>query len=193
LDEAAEYRGVGAAQLLGHGQLPLVEFGAVAQREAAQEVVAVEGDGGLHLRQSFNGRGAGVPGALRGRDGGLKDGYVTPDVIVIQTQAVAGDVERLFADGSAQGGQRAAQGSPGPLVIHLRPEQGGQRVAGLESAGDGQMGQQRHRLARVGFDGAAVAFEARGTKEEETKCHIDRPNSIRNQHFVTLFVTIRRR
>ena len=47
----------------------------------------------------------------------------------------------------------------------LYTSQRGQRVARVETAGDGQVGQQGGRLARVRLKGLAVAFKAGGTEE----------------------------
>jgi hypothetical protein len=88
--------------------------------------------------------------------GRLKFGHVAPHLIPVQPQTVAADVEWAVADGRLQRRQRAAQRGAGVAVVHLRPEQSGQRVARMKAGGDGQVGQQGGGLARVRLQYLAV-------------------------------------
>ncbi len=53
----------------------------------------------------------------------------------------------VAAQGAVKSGQGAAQGGPRPGLVEFGPEQGRQGIAGLALAGDGQVGDEGHRLA----------------------------------------------
>ena len=70
-----------------------------------------------------------------------------------------------FVQRSAQRRQGAPQGRARVLVVVVRPEQRGQRLAGLTATADGQIGQKGDRLAGVNGHRRGVAFDARRAQE----------------------------
>ncbi len=140
LDEPGESRSVRAAQVLGRRQLPVVEGDAVAQGEAAQEVIAIKRHRGRHLWQTIGAGRGGVGMMVDLADERLKSCGVAPTFVLDDAQAVARDVDRAIPNGRPQRGERPAQRGAGALVVHFRPQQGGQRIARLKFAADGQIG-----------------------------------------------------
>jgi len=59
-----------------------------------------------------------------------------------------------------EGIEGAAEGGPRVALVGFGPEQGGERVAPMSLARDGQVGQQGDGLARVHLDRHAVALDA---------------------------------
>ena len=70
----------------------------------------------------------------------------------LQGDAVAGGVDPFLADRLAQGRQRAPQRAASVIRVVRRPQQLAERLARARALGKRQMGQQRHRLARVEGD-----------------------------------------
>ena len=149
-------------QLHAPGQCPLLERGAVGQREAGQEIAAVS------LDRLGVPRYAGVAAGRR---------VVRVRGALGQQAAERCDIERVIAGGRelhavaareqvrsvhlaqqpAQIGQRHAQIAASRVLRRLGPQQAEQGIAAV-AVGllDGQVGQQRQVLARAERHGAAV-------------------------------------
>lgn len=146
---AAEF----ALPMFGLLPLPVVEGEAIAQGEAGEEVVVVEGNGRFELRS----RGAGEQGS-RGEQL-LELEYVAPDLIGVEADLVAADEEGGIADAAFEGGEGAAEGGFGVAVVVFGPKEGGEGFAGVGLAGEGEIGQKGNGFAGVGFHKLPVAFQ----------------------------------
>ena len=156
LDEAVERGGQLAAQRIGLERLPVVEVRAVAQREAREEVVAVDGDG-----------------LLQRLGGGPRIGDARAEAVEVDVDrraAEQGDplprgLQRLVADRSPQRRQGAPQRPAGVALVVLGPQQRRERVARAGAAGQRQVGQEGDGLARVDLDGPPVDLDLRRPQE----------------------------
>ncbi len=156
--ESVEGGAEGGAPFLRLKTLPVLEIGGVDEAEPGHEVAAIEidrlGDGSLT---------SGLQGLSQGVDIHPHRGRRSQRHL----SAVGGDEARPqqvidLPDGAAQVGQRR-----GWIVV--RPEEVGQGVAFMAAAFDGQVGEERHGLAPVCIQGAAIDFEARRAEEKEGK------------------------
>ncbi len=85
---------------------------------------------------------------------GLNLGQVRAERLYVNSEVVTPSQVNRFpvghnpgaAQGAVEGGEGAAQSGSGPRLVVFGPEQGRQRVAGLALAGDGQVGNEGHRL-----------------------------------------------
>jgi hypothetical protein len=125
-------------QVLAAEQAPLVEVGGVGEGEAGEEVVLVEGD-----RVPQGGRvgrgGTGLRPRLEGRD-------VEPDAAAGVEPDRLAVAQQVAPDPLAQLGQDFAQVRGGAVPGQLAPEQGGEGVAGVGTACDGEVDQQGRGL-----------------------------------------------
>ncbi len=109
-DQAFQHRREPLAEPVGGRGLPVVELGAVAQREPGQEVVPVQ-----------PGRAAERAGVRRGRQG-LEVRHVHPDPPSVQGYRCPGD-QQARAGRRRRHREGAPQGGPGPDGVGLRPQQ----------------------------------------------------------------------
>ena len=153
----AEQLGELVAERVGGGQLPVLEGGAVAHREAGQETVA--------------GQRHGPSPVVRGVAGGqsLELGHVAVDQLGVERDAVAGDPQRRPGGGRHR--ERPAQGRAGAGALQVGPQQRSQRVPAVLASGHGQQRQQGGRLAGVEPDGASVPLHLRRAEQRELQGH----------------------
>ena len=89
----------------------------------------------------------------------------------LERDRVAHDGEPASAERGAQGRERAAQRGARPIVVVLGPQQPRQRVAVVGAALDRQVGDERHRLARVDGERGAVDQGDGRTEERQPQLH----------------------
>ena len=65
------------------------------------------------------------------------------------------------AEGLVEHGEGAAQLGAGGALVEVRPEHGGQGVAAVAAAGEGQVGQQGHGLVPAQFHRLTVELDER--------------------------------
>ncbi len=145
-----------AAERLGLERLPLVPRRAVPEAEALEEVATMDVDGD---RQPLSAGRTCVRRRVRVRrvsDERPKVGDVEPDVlragIAAKLDLSPVHPEPPAAERGPQHAQRAPERSASVIRVRLRPEQLGQRLARDRPADDGDVGEQRDRLARVHGD-----------------------------------------
>jgi len=136
--EPREDLGVRASQRVGLGGLPIVELRAVAEREALEQVAAVERG---RVREPAVGDG---PAKLR---------HVDPQIGPVEIDRLALGLEPAVAERGPQDRQRATKCAPGLLLIMFWPEQRRQGRPPLWLPGHGEVGKERGRLSGVGLDG----------------------------------------
>ena len=118
-DQAAERRGELALQGVGLVHLPGVELGAVAQREALEQIPTEQLDRFLQLdrRRPLGGELA-------------KAAHVDGEAVAVaQRDAVARRIDPLLSHGAAQDRERPPQRAASVIGILLGPEQLAQRLA----------------------------------------------------------------
>ena len=103
-----------------------------------------------------------------------------PDVDLQARLGTQGDliplgVHPALAEGRVEIHERPAQPGTGALAVRIGPEQRRQRLAAVRLARDGQIGQQRQRLAPLDRDRHAIALDARGTEEVKLRVGIAPP------------------
>jgi hypothetical protein len=167
--------GVEAARL---GHVPLLERRAVAEREPLEQAARTRL---RRLRQRL-GR---VP--LRREPAKALDVELEP-VLSPKPDAVALGLDPFLADGAAQSRESAPEGSARTFGVLTRPQELAQRVARARALRQGQVSEQRGRLAGVERDGLAVAFDPRRAEQPDRHGHVRHDNSLRPG-----FVTIRGR
>ena len=155
IDQPVEGRGELALDGVGRDPLPVVEGGAVAHRESRQQLTAVQVDRG---RQR-----AGVDRGVGGRSPEL--GQIEPGAREVERHRAAIGHQPLAAERRAQGRERPPQGRPGALAVVLGPEQRRDHVAPLDVPVDGEVGEDRRRLAGVDRQWAAVEFHDRSAQK----------------------------
>ena len=164
-DEPIERRGELAAQLGGHQPLPAVELDAIAQREAGEQIVAMQRDRARErsdLVRSAHGCREECPEARDvdvGIRGSERDGRPV-------------DAQPVSPHRRLQRRQRPAECGPRPVVVVLGPEEPGQTVAAVGVAGDREEGKQRDRLACVDAQRRAIDLDARSAQERDSQRHM---------------------
>ena len=97
-------------------------------------------------------------------------GHVHPEARAgDQADRVAIDNQMRRVQGRTERGERPAQGRARMFVVVFRPQQRGQRLAGVAATGNRQVGQQGGRLARVNRDRRTVARDAGRAQEMESE------------------------
>ncbi len=161
LDQALEHGAELAAQGLGLEQLPVLEGGAIAHREALEQVAAEEREGLLELPLGGSGRGQGpepVHVDLEVRS--AHEGHPLP-----------GGLDVLLADRLAQGRERPPQGPAGVLGVAVGPHQIRERIARMGPVDEREIGEERHGLAGVDGHGHSVARDARRAEKRHGERH----------------------
>ena len=168
--EPVEHRGELPVHLVARELLPVVERGAVAEAEAGEERAAVE-RGGLLERLEAAGAGLvrGVPVALRRRDEPTQLVDVEPDPRPRERDRVPPDLDEPGAERRLERRERPAEGGTRAVGVGLRPEQPGERVASRGAPGEGEVGEQRGRLARVDVERPAVDLDQRWAEKRDAE------------------------
>ena len=138
--QPVEQRRDGTLDANGSAGLPIVERGAVTEREASQERASGESGGRLEIGRPGRGRQPLEPHEVdaRGRR--------------IQSDLRSADLETGRTDGRPERRQRPAQRPPGGLVVPVRPEHRGQLVPRERPALGRDERDDRQRLARIDDD-----------------------------------------
>ena len=139
----------------GAGGLPIVERRAVAQREAGQERAPGE------RRRSLK---VGRPERCRQA---LQFDQIDGCGRRVERDLCPPDDHTGSADRGAQRRQRTTKGTPGGLVVRLRPEHRRQLVAGERPSAGSDKGDDRERLAGVHHDGAATHGHVQGAEQPD--------------------------
>jgi hypothetical protein len=139
------------SQGIGLGGLPLVELGAVSQREPREEIAGVRGH---RVFETVVGDQGAEPANVE------VDGVIETDPNALYTQLLA-------TQASSQRRQCSPQGASGALGVCIGPEERSEAVAGLRLPGHGQVRDESRRLPRVHVDDAAATLDARRSEELE--------------------------
>ena len=157
-----------APQPLRLEELPLVEGGAVAQREPGHEVTPKE-RGGLLERCHALGTDvvAVVPMAAAAplQLGEALD--VDPDVVALQGDRRSPCRQPPPTQRLLEHRQSAPQRSPGPFLVVLGPQEPRERIASLRPSRDREVDEQRRGLASVDLDGSSVGLDLRRSQHGE--------------------------
>ena len=151
-DEPREDDPEAPAEILGDKALPVVEFRAASKREPGQEVVPVEV------------RSRGERAGIARRRQSVEFPQVAPGGGLVERDRSPGDDEGR-PDCRAGHRQGTPQRRPGARLGGVGPEQAGEPIVALLSAGHGKQGQERSRFASVENRGTSAAFDYGRTEE----------------------------
>ena len=176
-------RGQLLAEALGLEELPLVKGRAVAEAEAAHKVPPIQldrlGQGPQALGADL-GFGMAVP--LPGPQQLTELGYIQPDARPgIGADALPVHDQPLSAERFSEHREVAAQTRTSPAWIHLWPEQGHQRLAGVRFPRHRKIGDEGQVLPRIETDWLAVAFEQGCPKQQSPQPRHKDPLDIHYQ------------
>ena len=152
------------SQLSGGVALPVVEADAVAEPEAGEQVVAVERHGGGERGD----RARAVAGT--GHEP-AEPADVDRIRLGVEPHRRAADRDPALPEGRAQRGERAPERRASAIGIRVRPQQIDEQVAALRAGPDGQVGEQRHGLARVHPQRLAVHLDLRSPQHVDAERH----------------------
>ena len=152
------------------GDLPVVEVGAVTEREPLEEAAGEEGN---RLAQHVARRTI-CRELAKALDVQLK---AAPSS---QGDAVAGRLDPLLADRLAQRRQRAPERAARVLGIMTRPQQLAERLARPRALHKREMRKQRHGLARVERDRRSVSCDTRRPDQHDLQRHQRHDNGRRD-------------
>ena len=175
-----------AAQTLRLAHLPHVKLRRIEQREASQEIVAIERNRRLQGRQAVR-AGLYLAVAVRFalRQMRMKGDCIDPeavllgsaDLLPVHCQPTV--TERVFE--AREGAAQIA--ACGGLVV-VGPEQSRQRVTAVGALGHSQIGQQRHLFASPYIEGVAVQADMGKAKEAQGKVdHREPPSRRLHNHY----------
>jgi hypothetical protein len=166
-----------APQALALEELPVVEGHAVAQAEARHKIVPVQRRRPRQRRQAL------------GADLRLRVAVHTAldepgvEAVHVHHDVLAGELHPLPVYAQPARGARLlerregpAQGGPRPGLVVLGPQQPRERVARVAPPRDGQVGDQRYRLARVHLDRNPVVHHARRAEQRYRRPGHDHPD-----------------
>ena len=168
--EPVEHRGELPVHLVARELLPVVERGAVAEAEAGEERATVERGG---LLERLEAAGAGlvrrVAVALGRRDEPAQLVDVEPDPRPRERDGIPPDLDEARVERRLERRERAAEGGTRTVGVGLGPEEPGERVASGRAPGEGEVGEQRGRLARVDVERPAVDLDQRWAEERDAE------------------------
>ena len=156
VDETGGGGGQRPTKSLRLAHLPFVERGAVAQREAGQQIASPQRRGGSHLLD------------VSGGQPGEELSHVDRDAVAVQQgDLVTGDAQASIGEALLDDRQGPAEGGAGAGLVRVGPEQGGKGLAPLRLIGHRQVGEQRGGLAGVELDRGAAALDARRSEHRD--------------------------
>ena len=141
------------------GRLPVIPVGAVAQREPGEEVATVQVRRLVQDRErtASRPRAAGCPcSSISARRSPTESRSTNTSVFGLERDPLPVSSDPSVGKPRPQCGEGATQAASRPVWIVPRPEQGRKDIAVVRGAGDGEVGEQSHRLARVDLHGVAV-------------------------------------
>ncbi len=163
--EAVEQLGEFALEPFRLRELPILEARSVADGEPLEEFPAVQVGGALVALQAPPTRlrrGVFVLGWWDAEAVELLD--VDPGLVRLERDRLALESEPAVAEPVVQDGERPAQRAARPCLVAGRPEQSREMLAG-PGPGDGNVREDRGRLARVDRQGLAVHLDERWAQQ----------------------------
>jgi hypothetical protein len=167
VDETFQHAAALAAQALAGDQHPLVERRAVTQREALEQVAAVQRGRRLERGQAVGAQRLGTVtvGAGPGRRVAERR-RVTPPAVADQLDQRAPGVQMPAVQGPVEHGQHTPERRAGAGIVAVRPQQCRQRFPTLRTL-QRDVRQQRHGLAGLHRQRRAVDVDRRRTEHPQ--------------------------
>ena len=171
-DQPLQGRGQLLLQPLRLEELPLVEGGAIGEREARQEAVPVERDG---LRQRAQALGTDLPLLVGVPPPGLKQAgeavHVDPNVCTgIEADGLPLDDDPLIAQGLPDHGQVPAQVRERAARFQFWPQERDEHLARVRLACHSQVREEGDVLAVLQAEGHTIALDARRAEQLQPEC-----------------------
>ena len=168
--EPVEHRRELPVHLVTCELLPVVERGAVAEAEAGEERATVERGRLLEWLEAARARLVRrVPVALGRRDEPTQLVDVEPDPRPRERDGVPPDLDETRVERRLERRERPAEGGTRAVGVGLGPEKAGERVASRGATGEGEVGEQRGRLARVDVERPAVDLDQRWAEKRDAE------------------------
>ena len=172
-DEAVEHPADGALDRGSPRRAPVVELGAVAEREPRHERAARQLGGDCE-----------VPGVSRGAER-LESRDV--DVVVRRNERdlLSVDAEDVRPDGTAEHRQRPAEGAARRCVVRVRPQERRKLLPAVRPSIRREDGQDRNRLAGIDLERAALDHDLGRAEEPDLDSWRARAGCHRAQRYRT--------
>ena len=151
---------VGDQALDGHGACgsPVVELGAVAEREAGKE------------RASSGCGGTAEDGDVRGPGSSLQLGEIEMRPVEVEGDRRPINPQPAVSQGGLQDRQRPPERAARGLVVRVGPQDRSELLAGVRPALDREQGQDRQRLARVHHERRTIDANLERPEDTDLEC-----------------------
>ena len=169
MGQLVQHRRQFALQRLALQKLPGVELRRIRQREAGQEVAAIDVGGqrqGLDAAITQMGRGMVVRGGRSEQAAKLGDVHVQTRLLR-QCELAIRAIQPLLSQRVVQRVERMAEIGSHAFVAQFRPEQSSQHIATVRLLRHGKIDEKANGLAPGHMDRCAVAFDMRRAEEFE--------------------------